>query len=121
MIVETYGDAFNSIGKTLFFTAEDQKAEEMEAWKNGILTKLLKIVEKQLESNATNKFLVGHKMTIVDFSMACLLFNILKNEQGPLHALCSQMLLEYPYFGAYAKRLESELKSHLTARPKYVF
>ena len=102
MIVDTYTDAFNSIAKTLFFTPDEKKGEEMEAWKNGILTKFLVMVENQLSRNAANKFVVGNSLTIADLVLACLIFNIMKNEQGPLHQLCKPVLLEYPNFGAYS-------------------
>ena len=49
MIVETYTDAFNSIAGTLFLSPDDKKPEEMAAWKDGILTKFLGVVENQLD------------------------------------------------------------------------
>ena len=80
MMVETYADVFSGAVKVLFTKEEDKKAEELESWKNGILTKYLKIVEKQLESQGTQKFLVGNTMTIADFAIVSLTFNILKND-----------------------------------------
>ena len=121
MLVDTWSDVFNSIAKTLFFPPDEKKGEEMEAWKTGILAKYLTIIENQLASNAANKFICGNKMTIADFVLACLLFNIMKNEQSPVFQLCKPVLLEYPNFGAYSKRLESELSDHLNSRPKYPF
>ena len=82
-----------------------------------MLKKYLVMIEKQLETQATEKFIVGSSMTIADFAIAALVFNILKNNAGPFGAACSPMLLEYPHFGAYSKRLESELKNHLSTRP----
>ena len=85
MIVETYTDAFNSISGTIVFTPAEKKAEEMEAWRDGILTKLLTIVEKHLSMNPIDKFLTGDDLTIADFALASLTFNILKNELNPVH------------------------------------
>ena len=94
----------------------------MEAWKEGILRKFLTIVEGQLERNImVSKFLVGESMTIADFAVACLVFNILKNDQGPVSATASSILLEFPNFGAYTKRLEKELAKHLESREKKFF
>ena len=81
MIVDTFSDVFNAIAKILFFSDDLQKPNEMEAWKEGILRKFLTIVEGQLERNImVSKFLVGESMTIADFAVACLVFNILKND-----------------------------------------
>lgn len=46
MLVDTWADVFGGIGKILFFVPDDKKQEEMEAWKTGILTKYLNIIEK---------------------------------------------------------------------------
>ena len=96
MIVETYTDAFNSIAATIVFTPADKKVEEMEAWRDGILTKLLTIVEKHLSVNPLDKFLTSDELTIADFALASLTFNILKNELNPVHKLCKNMLLNFP-------------------------
>ena len=120
MLVETYTDVFNGFAKVLF-SAENEKAGGLEALKNGLLGNFLKMVENQLETQTTNKFIMGNQMTIADFAMSSFLFNIMKNDHGPFSASCSAMLLEYPHIGAYSKRLESELKSHLTNRPNCPF
>lgn len=81
MIVDSYADTFNAIAKILFVTDELQKPKEMEAWKEGILRKFLNIVEAQLERNImVSKYLVGESLTIADFVVACLVFNVLKND-----------------------------------------
>ena len=93
----------------------------MAAWRDGILTKFLAIVEKQLQSNGSAKFIVSNEMTIADFALASFTFNILKNELGPCQQLCSDKLSEYPAFRAYSMRLGHELKDYLDSRPKYPF
>ena len=119
MIVETYTDAFNSIAGTIIFTPAEKKAAEMEAWRDGILTKLLTIVEKHLSMNPIDKFLCGDELTIADFVLASLTFNILKNELNPVHALCKSKLIQFPQFGAYTHRLRTQLANYLDNRPKY--
>ena len=106
MIVETYTDAFNSIAKTLIFTPDAQKGAELQAWKDGILTKFLTIVEKQLDKPNPTRFVVGNEMTIADFVLASFTFNILKNEQGGVINLCKDKITnEFPKFNSYTKRL----------------
>ena len=122
MIVETYGDVFNAFAKIAMGQSDDEtKAADIEALKAGSLTKFLNIVEKQIESQPTSKFLVGSSVTIADFVMGCLFFNFMKNEHGPFSTACSSMFSQYPHVGAYSKRLESELKTYLTNRTNYPF
>ena len=122
MLCETYSDVFQAAAVICIFTADDQKPAKMEEFKEGILRKYLTIIEKQLEKNINvGKFVVGTKMSIADFCLACLTFNILKNENGPFQAALAPLLLEFPHYGAYSKRLHSELKEHLDSRPAYPF
>ncbi len=95
----------------------DERKKAIDDVKDGVLRKFLKMIETQLEKNInTSKFIVGTKMSIADFCLACLIFNILKNENGPFQSQVAPLLLEFPHFGAYSKRLHSELKDHLDNR-----
>ena len=106
MLCETYNDCFNAAATIVVATPDDQKPAKTEEWRDGILRKFLKMIETQLEKNINNsKFVVGEKMSIADFCLACLTFNILKNESGPFQAACAPLLLEFPHYGAYSKRL----------------
>lgn len=60
-------------------------------------------------------------MTIADFCLASFIFNMIKNEMSPLHALFSPLMHDYPHFASYAERLEHEMKHHLEKRPKHLF
>ena len=114
-------EAFAPIILNTAATAEE-RSQAIDEVKEGILRKYLTIIEKQLEKNINEgKFIVGTKMSIADFCMACLTFNILKNESGPFQAPLAPLLLEFPHYGAYSKRLHSELKEHLDSRPAYPF
>ena len=119
-IVETYTDVFSAAAGILF-ASDAEKPEKIEALKEGLSRKFLVILESQLESNATSKWLVGNKISIADFCMASFLFNFLKNDMNPLSAAYANLLLEFPSFGAYSKRLESEMANHLKTRtPKFM-
>ncbi len=119
MIVETQSDAFNAVAKAIMFTAPADKPSAILSVRDGIARNFLAMCEKQLERNSANKFLVGESLTIADFSVASFTFNVLKNEQGGFFLAAAPLLLEFPNFHAYVKRLESELSKHLTTRPKY--
>ena len=51
----------------------------MQKFKDGILRKLIVVCETQLERNVYSKYIVGSSITIADFALASLTFNILKN------------------------------------------
>ena len=66
-------------------------------------------------------FVVADKLTIDDFCLASFISNILKNDISPYSAAFSPILLEYPHFGAYSKRILSELSPVIIARGKKFF
>ena len=98
MIVYTWGDVFDTLGKILIFTEDSEKPAAIEAFKTGLLPKFLAIAEKQLGKVTGSKFIVGDDLTIADFVLACLTFNVLKNDQCPLSAPLSPVLADYPKF-----------------------
>ena len=121
MIVYTWGDMFDTLGKILIFTEDSEKPAAIEALKTGLLPKFLAICEKQLAKNEGSNFIVGNDLTIADFVLACMTFNVLKNDMCPLSAALGPVLADYPKFSAYTGRLYTALKSHLDTRPKYFF
>ena len=88
----------------------------MQKFKDGILRKLIVVCETHLERNVYSKYIVGSSITIADFALASLTFNILKNEQSPFYTVVKDIFMEFPFFGAYTKRLQSELRRHLSSR-----
>ena len=80
--------------------------------------------EKELEKNEEGeKFVIGAELTIADFCLAALVFNILKNQKGgsPFSTLLEPVLAEYPKFTAYATNLGNVLKPHLSTRQDMPF
>jgi len=102
----------------MFFTEDaDTKEYEIEKFTDGILKKLVTICNNKIESNGMSyKWIVGNKISIADFALASLVFNIMKNENGPFYAASQELLLRNSFFGAYTKRLGNELSSHLSKR-----
>ena len=120
MIVETENEILSAFGKVLLFTADADKPAELEKLKNGALSNLLKICEKQISKDQT-KFIAGEELTIADFALSALTFNILKNEMFPMKAALDDIWVEFPNFNAYTLRLKNALKEQLESRPKYPF
>ena len=120
MVVETENEILSGFGKVLLFTPDPDKPAALEKLKDGAVKNLLRICENRLLREQT-KFIAGDNLTIADFSLAALVFNILKNEMFPMHAAVAPVLLEFPMFGAYTIRLQNALSKHLNAREKLPF
>ena len=73
-----------------------------------MLTKFCEMIERELIGNSFSKFIVGEHLTIADICLASFAFNVLKNETGPFHESFAPMLITFPYFGAYIKRMQTE-------------
>ena len=67
------------------------------------------------------KFLVGDQMTIADFVVSALFFNIIKNENGPFTQVLSQIIPEYPFLIAYEQRIREENATYLNSRQAMPF
>ena len=81
---------------------DEEKGQKIVEIRDGLLRKFLNICEKQLESQGVlAKFLVGDNMTIADFVVSALFFNIIKNENGPFTQVLSQIIPEFPFLISY--------------------
>ena len=125
-LVETWGEVFNAFGAILIDAtlSNEERQTKVEGVRDGILKKFLTMSEKELERNAEGEnFVVGAEITIADFCLAALIFNILKNQKGgsPFSAVLEPVLAEYPKFTAYATNLETVLKPHLSTRQDMPF
>ena len=122
MIVYTWGDVFDTLGKIMIFTEDSEKPAAIYAFKTGLLPQFLALCEKQLEKNGkVQKYIVGEELTIADFVLACLTFNVLKNVKCPLSGPLGPVLDNYPKFSKYTNVLSITLQDHLSTRPNYFF
>lgn len=122
MIVETYTECYDKSAEIIFMKELDKRDGEMEAFKDGLLTKFLKMCEAELQNNSFSKYIVGETMSIADFCLASFIFNIMKNNKSPFYALLSAKVDKYPHFGAYEKRMRQEFATLLRwRRPLLIF
>ena len=121
MIVNTWGDLLDALLKIIFAPTEEQKSAAIYTLKNGQLPQFLAICEKQLGRVSGSKFIVGDDLTIADFVLACMTFNVLKNKMCALSYELGNVLNDYPKLNEYTGRLYTALQSHLDTRPKYIF
>lgn len=123
MIFYSFADVFNAIGALITDTesSDEEKAAKAAEIRDGVLTKFFNVLKTQLEKNVANKYLVGTGMTIADFAVAALLFNLVTNDACPFSPALSPIMLSFPDVGAYQKRLHAALKDYLDSRPPSPF
>ena len=94
---------------------EEKKAIFKEAW-----LKLLPIwvaaIEKRLEANG-GKYIAGDKITIADFALGAVAFNLLLNEANPHYAETMPFIKDHEVLKKYANGLKEDLGAHLSTRP----
>ena len=83
MIVESFQDCLTEYGKIYHRSPLDQsfnKEAEMIKFRDGFLNQYLTMCEKFLQIQGRNaKFIVGQELTIADFVLASVMFNIIDN------------------------------------------
>ena len=89
----------------------------MTKFRDGFLSQYLLICEQFLQVQGRNaKFIVGDELTIADFVLASVIFNIIDNPNSEFTFILAEKLDEFPRFNSYAERLRTELASHLDSR-----
>ena len=107
-IIYSWADLLNAFAAIALDqdTSVEEKATKISELGNGLLRKFLVVVERQLSSQAAAPqqadFLVGESISIADFAMAALLFNIVKNEHGIFKEHLDPLLAGYPLVSAYS-------------------
>ncbi len=57
-------------------------------------------------------------MTVADFKLASIAYDIILNEHSPFHKIAKNMEANYPLTNKYFYGLGEELKSYLATRPQ---
>ena len=100
----------------------EQDAERKKAAKETFMTKFLpnwlNAIEKRITKNSSQKYIVGDKMTIADFALGAVGFNVLLNEANPTYAETWEIVKDREVLKAYATHQREELKEYLTTRPQ---
>ena len=118
MICETFNELFTQAAKAIMSTDALEQPEAYEKIRDGTATRLMKICEQNFEQNPLQNYIACDDMTIADFCLSAFLFNFVKNDASPLQPILKPLLMKYPNFAAYSKRLEKEFSVHLQRRPK---
>ena len=100
----------------MIFEKDEEKKEVLKAAWLKFAGQWLHVIEKRLEQNESQHYVVGSKMTIADFALACVAFNLILNEANPNFEDTKPHMEKFPILVAYAAHLKEDLKEHLEKR-----
>ncbi len=114
--IDAAEDYFNTYFKFNFESVESIKAANKENWLK-LVPVWINAIEKRITSNG-GKFVAGNKITIADFAVAAVAFNLLVNEANPHHADVHPLVKDHVVFQKYTQLLKESLGEHLSKRPQ---
>ena len=77
----------------------------------------IEAIEKRITSNG-GKYVAGDKITIADFALAAVVFNMLLNETNPHFAESQPHIKGHAVFNNYTSLLKANLGEYLAKRPQ---
>jgi len=113
--IDAVEDYFAAYFKFNFESNEEKKAIFKEAWLKN-LPIWVAAIEKRLEANG-GKYIAGDKITIADFALGAVAFNLLLNEANPHYAETMPFIKDHEVLKKYANGLKEDLGAHLSTRP----
>jgi glutathione S-transferase len=113
--IDAVEDCLAAFLKFHFENQEEKKAEFKESWFK-MLPVWINAIEKRLVKNG-GKYIAGEKITIADFALATIGFNIFYNEGNPYYAETIELIKDHKIFKKYANDLKEELDGRLSTRP----
>jgi glutathione S-transferase len=114
--IDAVEDYFGAYFKFNFESNEEKKAIFKENWLK-MLPIWVTAIEKRLEANG-GKYIAGDKITIADFALAAVGFNLLLNEANPHYAETLPFIKDHEILKKYKAGLKEELGAYLAARPQ---
>lgn len=113
--IDAVEDYLGAYFKYNFESNEEKKAIFKENWLK-MLPVWVAAIEKRLEANG-GKYIAGDKITIADFALAAIGFNLLLNEANPHYAETLPFIKDHEILKKYAHGLKEDLGAHLSTRP----
>ena len=114
--VDAVEDYLNAYFKFNFEKDEANKAILKEAWLK-MLPVWVNAIEKRITSNG-GKYVAGEKITIADFALAAIGFNLLQNEANPHYADSYAIVKDHEILRTYSHLLKEDLAERLEKRPQ---
>ncbi len=112
--IDAVEDYFGAYFKFNFEQNEEKKAIFKDNWLK-MIPVWVPAIEKRLEGK---KFLTGDKLTIGDFALAAIVFNLFNNEANPHFVETSPLIKDHEILKKYTNNLKEELGSYLSSRPQ---
>ena len=112
--IDAVEDYLGAYFKFNFESNEEKKAIFKENWLK-MFPVWLAAIEKRLEGK---RFITGDKLTIADFALGAVGFNLLLNEANPHYAETMELIKDHEVLKKYAANLKEELGEYLAARPQ---
>jgi glutathione S-transferase len=113
--IDAVEDYLAAYFKFNFESNEEKKAIFKENWLKNMPI-WVSAIEKRLEANG-GKYIAGDKITIADFALGAVAFNLLLNEANPHYAETMPFIKDYEVLKKYANGLKEDLAAHLSTRP----
>jgi glutathione S-transferase len=114
--IDAVEDYFGAYFKFNFESNEEKKAIFKENWLK-MIPIWVTAIEKRIEANG-GKYIAGDKITIGDFALAAVGFNLLLNEANPHYAETLPFIKDHEILKKYKAGLKEELGAYLAARPQ---
>ena len=114
--IDAVEDYLNAYFKFNFESNEEKKAIFKEAWLK-LLPTWVAAIEKRITSNG-GKYVAGEKITIADFALATVGFNMLLNEANPSYADSLPFVKDHEVLRTYSHLLKESLGEYLEKRPQ---
>ncbi len=116
--IDAVEDFLGSYFKFMFEHDAERKKAAKETFLTKFLPNWLNAIEKRITKNSSQKYIVGDKMTIADFALGNVGFNILLNEANPSYGDTWEIIKDREVLKAYANSQKEELKEYLASRPQ---
>ena len=116
--LDAINDIMTEFYKANFCPDEEAKKKLFEEFFGSKLPSWFERMENRLKANTTQNYMVGDKLTILDFAIAALAYSSFLNETNPIKEQQMTIVEKFPTFLDYTKRLgNEEFKSYIDSRP----
>lgn len=114
--IDSIGDLLNAYYKAAFARDEEEKKALFKTFYETTFTKWLTVIDKRVKENTSQKYIVGDKITIADFTLAALAYSTFLNENNPSKDVQRPIVEQFPVLLAYFQSLGEDLKEYLSTR-----
>jgi len=115
--IDAVSDLQSQMYKFAFESDEEKKKVAGENFFTNVFPAFCAIIDKRIQSNCSQKYAVGERVTIADFSLGGYFYSTAFNSGNAFQARFAEVLESFPVLKEYATGLGTEFKEHLETRP----